>query len=62
MHLEPDTDGKDQLSKVVCGEAKVLGVDLTLLNRRDNFMPKVDMGPDKTRQLVWHITLAKCKS
>ena len=56
--LEPDATGRNQLKSMECGESKLLGVDLSVLNKRDSFTPKVTV--QSGAQLILSIDVESC--
>lgn len=58
LMLEPDIAGRNQLKSMECGESKLLGLDLSVLNKRDSFTPKVSV--HSGIQLVLSLDMESC--
>lgn len=60
VSLSPDKNGNRLLSSNNCGDPKIIGADLTLLNKRKSFKEKIKMTHGKRNKLTFTLDLEPC--
>lgn len=60
LTLEPNIEGKVQMSEIACGAAKILGADISFSNQRSSFIPQVSMRHDESNRVLMTILIERC--
>ena len=60
VDMNPNVLGKKVIDAIQCSQPKIIGLDLTLLNRRDNFQPSVNVQFKDKRDLSLFIEMQSC--
>lgn len=61
LNLTPSPDGRKHLLEGECEAPKIVGADISFVNRRENFTPKVVIAPDVTGKVILNVKLSSCK-